>query len=303
MGWKAARAYQNQKLSIGPEMEQAFRRRAMAPWAKYNDFLFRDYDPKTGDVSIQDVGYSNPFGEITSLMEAAFFEPGTVGEKASRVAEQLEDVFLGKEIFLWAGLETAMNVQTEGSNVIEALTDAGTKRPITHEYQTDALMERMYYFFKKTGPGVFVEPERVFEEAGAGRFYGLLPEKDKTIDSTVMQEVLSIFGMPRVASYNIGDSLGYHYTDASFRKRALSYAVGKSIRAGRFEGDLPKFEEAWTEIQAQVHELVDDSWKLKQSGKSIQTHLKGAGFNDSLTKAMMHGQFVPLGAAINLENR
>jgi hypothetical protein len=301
LGWKAARAYQNQRLSIDPEMEGAVQRRLLAPWARYNDFIIREYDPKSGELSIQDVGYSNPFGEITAAMEAVIFQPGTIGEKAGRLAHHLEEALLGKEIFLWAGLETAMNVKTEGSSAIAAIADSSGKAPVAHEYQPEALMERMYYFFKKAGPGIFVEPERVFEAAGAGRFYGLLPEKDKAIDYTVWQEVLAIFGMPRVAGYNISESLGYHYKDLGFRRRAMAYAIGRELKQDLSPKDVEHFSEAWQEVQSQLHELVDDSWKLKRSNTEIRRMLKDAGFNDRVAKAAMRGQFVSLDKAFTME--
>lgn len=291
VSWKAAQAHFNGVNGVDKRMEEAIRRRIFAPWSENNDMLVLARDQEK--IKVVDTGWMNPYAAVSSMVNAMMVRPGDLSDRLIRGAKELEDIFLGREIFAAAALGAAQNRQTPTSGIITAIMEGKKSRPIARETDSQQAWERAYWFLKRTGPGALVRADKVFEAATDERAFGTLPKRSRAVDYSTWQEVAAMFGMPRVAEYTIPESLGYHYREALRLRDDLATTFSTRYRDNPTEETIARQAETWDKQQDDILLLIDDSGALGQSPREVRDLMVFAGFSHKVATKLARGEKVP----------
>jgi hypothetical protein len=277
ISWKAIKsAKEAEELETNPGVEEAIREYGVAPWAKNSDLVITKSDEK-GKWMVSDLGYNNPYGDLIEIFNAAVMRPGTMEERALRVAETMEETIAGKELFLFSALEALFNFQMENGLISTVLTADAEARPLVNPEMQDQAFERMYHFLKGAGPGGLVAADRIVNAATGLRGFGLAPKKYQWTEREVVSEVLGALGIPRTVEVDPEKSFYFRFRGELGTLNDSTRAFKAAWRAADTPEDriatTAEYREDWEDVREELVKMVQAAQTLGIDNKRIAEFL------------------------------
>jgi len=300
----AAGEYSAKKLGLDRHKMEAFRTRALAPWAKNNEIAFMSR--KGLKYTFMDMGYANPYSEVLEIVQAAIIRPGPLPEKLERAAEQIEDVLFSNEIA--AGALIGAMIPGGGvkldENILSGLVSKKDARRIVNPQDPDALMEKAYYVFRQMAPGAIVSAERLTESLSGRRAFGWMSEKKRFQSYEPEAEVLALFGVPRIVTVDIGESMKFQMRSLQKEWVEFGSAFAYRLHSAKTIGDqyavVDKFRADWSKKLDELEEMRRDALELDMSMEQWEELVsrlvadRNLGFRKKTRQALAEGARVDI---------
>jgi hypothetical protein len=271
-------------LGFTKEKFQSLKRLLSFEWNENSEWVVVDRDREKGTTSYYDVGNSNPYTQTNKLWLAALETEGSLADKALAVAEQLEETYLGREIFLGAALEFMVNKRVDSGLVSTMIKlSQGKTGFVYNPGSEERYAEAAYRFFKQTAPGGLISAERVGQAAGMGRGFGLAPDLPPETAAKrtyeLAAEILAVFGAPRLVTVKDADRFASKAAPMAEFYRENRRAYQNEFKAAPSPKEKLEKKEAyskrWDSMQDDILQLVRDARAADIPDKTIRERLKG----------------------------
>jgi hypothetical protein len=278
------------------EREAAIREMVAAPWQVNSDLIWEFNDD--GTITLIDPGYTNPYSEIRKMWVSAVSRPGTMQERMTRFATQLEESYLGREIVVEGLLETVMGSKMGGSGWSGVLFEEGQE--FTGRRSMGHMAERLYHLFSATAPGGVTWSDRIVRQVTEGkRGFGAIPDKAPSYDMGTWQMAMSFFGAPTSMTIDPARATWFkfqgHLNDLeSTRKDFRSQYRNSADKAETLEF----YREEWEEINAEIVKSVHHAKVLGVNNFEIKRQLSsrpGVFLKGPVLMMLLGEQTVPFG--------
>jgi hypothetical protein len=296
----ARRGFMTQE-DLAPERQEAVREMVAADWQKNSDIYYSFNED--GTITINDPGYMNPFNDIRKLWVAAISRPGTLEERMTRFAQQLEESFLGREILLERFFETVFGKKMGGGGWVSGAL--GEDRGVdlqNPQWTMGGVAEALYYFMEGVAPGGVKWLDRYVQQTSerGTRAFGLMNPEIPSYEMTKWQLVRSFFGFSSSMTIDPAKSTYFKFANhlknfEDMRKTYRSqYRKAFDVEEkGYIDYDYERLADEWS---AQTIKYIEYARTLGVTDKEIKRQLQSnpeARLSARAIRILMGGNTVP----------
>jgi len=276
IAWNTTNKLMSSDESRDPEFEEAVRSYLVPQWSANSDLIVGGRG-EDGTIPVSDAGFNNPFGDILQFYRAAIARPGSLSERFGRVADELEDLLAGRELFMQAIVNAYTGkIPEEGLISTGIKGDAGERR-IGNPLDPDTKWERLYHLLKGISPQLLISAERFAQSLGADRGFGTMPPIKRTYELDQGQEVVAFMGLPRTSNYDPNVAVWFHYKDlmddVEFIRNGWSADQRQARTPDEMKDSYQKWSKIWDGKNRELVDLVHGSRVLGVEERNIRRYL------------------------------
>ncbi len=276
---------------------ESMRRLSLFEWNENSDVWVTDKDGPV--ITYIDAGYSNPADALSSIL-TALVRPGDLPTRLMRAAEEIEEIYLGREIFLGATAETLTNTRlpTAMSELFDWKRRNG--HPIYNMGSKEAMAEAMYYWMRSIAPGGLVSADRIFRSFTGSPGFGLAPESKSAREFKPSHELLALFAGPRIVTIDSREMLKFKAFETRDARNNLARAIRRefpTLEREEKRGRVAFYASRWEELQDIYIQGAEDAKRLGASPKDVEAAFRAAGLSQAHARAYTRGRRVPFDKA------
>jgi hypothetical protein len=284
-----------------PEREEAVRETLSAPWQRNSDVIYRFNDD--GTITIVDPGYMNPYSEIRKLWVAAITRPGTMEQKLTWMAQQMEESFLSREIAIEAFIETLAQKELGGSGFAGAVLEHGRDMPDVN-WTMGGYASALYHIAKAVAPGGVNWMDRYVQQRTGKRGFGAAPDKEAAYNMETWQLVMSFFGFPTTMTVDPAKATFFKFQGHLKDLEELRKSYRSNYRNNPDKEEVDAFHrERWDEWNEEIIRSIKQAKALRVSNQEIMRQLQqvpGLYLKGDVIRMLIGEQKVPFRVAFEV---